>query len=45
MVGTAAHRARAAGCTWLHVDFVDELSAFYLGACGFQPASAGLIAL
>jgi len=45
LVITAAHQARAAGCAWLHVDFAAELGGFYFGACGFQPTSAGLIAL
>jgi hypothetical protein len=37
--------ARAAGCEWLHVDFDEELRAFYLDACGFEPTAAGLIHL
>jgi len=45
MVALATEEARAAGCEWLHVDFDDELRAFYLDACGFRPATAGLIAL
>jgi GNAT superfamily N-acetyltransferase len=45
LVITAARHARAAGCQWLHVDFEDHLAAFYVQACGFTPASAGLIAL
>jgi ribosomal protein S18 acetylase RimI-like enzyme len=45
MVALASERARAAGCAWLHVDFEDQLAPFYLGSCGFRPASAGLIAL
>ena len=36
---------RAAGCEWLHVDFAEDLREFYLGACGFAPTPAGLIAL
>jgi ribosomal protein S18 acetylase RimI-like enzyme len=40
----AAEHARAAGCEWLHVDF-DDLRAFYLEACGFEPTPAGLIHL
>ncbi len=36
---------RAAGCDWLHVDFEKDLREFYLGACGFAPTPAGLIAL
>ena len=36
---------RVGGCEWLHVDFDDELRAFYLDACGFEPAAAGVIRL
>ncbi len=42
MVEMAATEAAAAGCEWLHVDFEDDLAPFYLEACGFQPAAAGL---
>jgi GNAT superfamily N-acetyltransferase len=45
LVELAATEARAAGCEWLHVDFDDELSAFYYESCGFKPAPAGLIEL
>jgi ribosomal protein S18 acetylase RimI-like enzyme len=45
VVAFAAEHARAAGCEWLHVDFDDELRAFYLDACGFEPTAAGLIRL
>ncbi|MFC9748326.1 GNAT family N-acetyltransferase [Streptomyces niveus] len=45
LVATAAEEARAAKCEWLHVDFDDDLRAFYLDACGFRPTNAGLIAL
>lgn len=45
LVATAAERARAAGCTWLHVDFEDHLRPFYFDACGFKETAAGLIAL
>jgi GNAT superfamily N-acetyltransferase len=45
LVATARDGARAAGCEWLHVDFADDLAAFYLDACGFQPTRAGLMAL
>jgi GNAT superfamily N-acetyltransferase len=37
--------ATRAGCEWLHVDFPDDLSAFYLTSCVFAPVRAGLIAL
>jgi ribosomal protein S18 acetylase RimI-like enzyme len=45
LVGHAARHATAAGCEWLHVDFEEHLAAFYLDACGFRPAPAGLIHL
>lgn len=45
LVDRAREGAKAAGCGYLHVDFEEELGAFYLGACGFRPASAGLIEL
>jgi GNAT superfamily N-acetyltransferase len=45
LVATAVARAREAGCEWLHVDFEEHLRDFYLGACGFRPTPAGLLAL
>jgi GNAT superfamily N-acetyltransferase len=45
LVEVAERETRAAGCEWLHVDFAEELEAFYVGACGFTPMRAGLIAL
>ena len=45
MVGLAVEHARAAGCEWLHVDFDDDLTPFYIEACAFAPTPAGLIAL
>ncbi|WP_223692847.1 GNAT family N-acetyltransferase [Leifsonia poae] len=45
LIAVATEEARAAGCEWLHVDFDDELKAFYFGACGFRPTNAGLIQL
>jgi GNAT superfamily N-acetyltransferase len=45
LVATARDHARQAGCEWLHVDFDDDLRPFYVEACGFTPANAGLIAL
>ena len=45
LVAIAVEQAAAAGCEWLHVDFDDELRAFYFDACGFTPTNAGLIAL
>ena len=41
----AVRECRRAGCAWLHVDFEEELRQFYVGACGFAPTAAGLIAL
>jgi GNAT superfamily N-acetyltransferase len=43
LVAAAVEGARTAGCEWLHVDFDDELRAFYFDACGFTPTNAGLI--
>ena len=45
MIEVALVEAREAGCEWLHVDFDDDLRRFYLDACGFTPAPAGVIAL
>ncbi|MEU3622752.1 GNAT family N-acetyltransferase [Amycolatopsis coloradensis] len=45
VVRLAVTHARAAGCEWLHVDFVPELRPFYFDACGFRPTEAGLIRL
>jgi ribosomal protein S18 acetylase RimI-like enzyme len=45
LVAIAAEQARAARCTWLHVDFEDRLRPFYIDACGFKETAAGLIAL
>lgn len=45
LVAASREGARAAGCEWLHVDFDEEHRPFYIEACGFTPAAAGLIAL
>ncbi len=45
LVDVAVYQARAAGCEWVHVDFGEELTPFYFGACGFTPTAAGLIHL
>ena len=45
LLEVAERECRAAGCDWLHVDFAEDLREFYLGACGFAPTPAGLIAL
>jgi GNAT superfamily N-acetyltransferase len=43
MVATAAQEVRTAGCEWLHVDYEENMAAFYLEGCGFTPTRAGLI--
>ena len=45
LVETGTTGARDAGCEWLHVDFEDHLTGFYLDACGFAATNAGLIRL
>jgi hypothetical protein len=45
LLAVATRESRAAGCEWLHVDYEEELHGFYVGACGFAPTPAGLIAL
>jgi GNAT superfamily N-acetyltransferase len=45
VVRRAIDEARVAGCEWLFVDFEPELEEFYVGACGFTPAPAGLVHL
>jgi Acetyltransferase (GNAT) family len=45
MVGLCAREARVAGCQWLHVDFDERLSPFYVEACGFTSTPAGLMEL
>jgi GNAT superfamily N-acetyltransferase len=45
LVAIAVESAREAGCEWLHVDFDDDLRAFYFDTCGFRPTNAGLVAL
>jgi predicted N-acetyltransferase YhbS len=42
LIRVATDEARKAGCEWLHVDFQDDLRAFYFDACGFTPTNAGL---
>jgi ribosomal protein S18 acetylase RimI-like enzyme len=41
LVRAAITEARAAGCTWLHVDYEPHLARFY-AAAGFGPTAAGL---
>jgi GNAT superfamily N-acetyltransferase len=45
LVKRAIQIARDAGTSWIHVDFEDRLSTFYLERCGFVPTSAGLVRL
>jgi ribosomal protein S18 acetylase RimI-like enzyme len=45
LVAAAVADTAAAGCTWLHVDFEDRLTAFYLDRCGFRSTAAGLMRL
>lgn len=45
LVQRAVEGARAAGCEWMHVDWDDELDRFYIDACGFVRAPAGLYEL
>jgi GNAT superfamily N-acetyltransferase len=45
LVAAATAEARAAGCAWLHVDFEEHLTGFYLGRNGFRATRAGLIDL
>ena len=45
LIETCVVEARAAGCEWLHVDFDEHLRTFYIEACGFDPAPAGVMAL
>jgi GNAT superfamily N-acetyltransferase len=45
LVAAATAEARAAGCEWLHVDFEDHLTGFYLERNNFRPTRAGLIDL
>ena len=45
LVETAIATVSSSDLEWLHVDFDDDLSAFYIDACGFEPSRAGLIEL
>ena len=45
LIRIAVGEARAAGCTWLHVDFEPQLHGFYIDACGFRVTDAGLLQL
>jgi GNAT superfamily N-acetyltransferase len=45
VVAEAVRLAGDAGCEWLHVDFVPEHAAFYLGRGGFTRTDAGVVRL
>ena len=45
LVRIAVEQAKRAGCEWLHVDYDDELTPFYVGACHFCPTPAAVIHL
>ncbi len=45
LVAVAARETARLGCEWLHVDFEDHLTTFYLDHCGFRATGAGLIDL
>ncbi len=45
LVAAAREGARSAGCEALHVDFEPHLASFYLDACGFESAPAGVMRL
>lgn len=44
LVRAAIDEARAAGLTWVHVDYEPHLDEFYRG-CGFRPTPAGVLRL
>lgn len=41
LVETAIAAASSTDLEWLHVDFDDDLTAFYIDACGFEASHAG----
>lgn len=45
LVSGARGGAADAGCEFLHVGFDQDLGAFYIDACGFQPVPGGLMEL
>lgn len=45
LVDVAREGAKDAGCEFLHVDFEPHLAKFYIDACGFDPAPAGIMRL
>ena len=45
LVGQAVKGALDTGGRWVHVDFEDHLTAFYLDTCGFTSTAAGVVRL
>ncbi len=45
LVDVAREGGKDAGCELLHVDFEPHLAKFYIDACGFDPAPAGIMRL
>ena len=45
LVEAARDGAEAAGCDFLHVNFDEDLRAFYIDGCGFRPTLGGLMEL
>jgi GNAT superfamily N-acetyltransferase len=45
VVHAARDGAKDAGCEFLHVGFEDDLRAFYIDACRFEPTLGGLMEL
>ncbi len=45
LVEVAREAVRSAGCEYLHVDFEPHLASFYVDACGFESAPAGVMRL
>ncbi len=45
MIDRVRSEVAAAGCEWLHVDFDEELADLYIGSCGFERTSAGILRL
>lgn len=42
LIVVAERGAALAGCEWMHVDFDEEHTAFYIDACGFTRTPAGI---
>lgn len=45
LVHAARDGAKKAGCDFFHVQFEEDLRAFYIDACGFSPLLGGLMEL